>query len=94
MATYLYRCECMNEVEVSQPMSEDTFTNCLQIYERLGQPAPAECSDRGGCPAERLIAGTAGVISKGSSMSCSLGDRASACGGGCGSGGGGGCPFG
>jgi len=81
MATYLYRCDCMkHEVEVSQPMSEGAFVSCLQVYERLGVQPPPKCAANGGCRAERLIAGSVGVIAKGPRQSCSLGDRASTCG--------------
>jgi hypothetical protein len=68
------------EVEVEQRMSEETFTSCLQIYERLGRPAPAGCAQRGGCRATRLIAGAAGIVMKGPKVSCSIGDKAAACG--------------
>ena len=97
MATYIYRCDCMEgEVEVTQPMSEDTFTSCLQVYERLGQPAPDGCSSQGGCRAERLIAQTAGVISSGPKSACSIGEKAAGCGSCCSppTGGAGHCPFG
>ena len=97
MATYLYRCPCMNEeVEVSQPMSENAFDNCLKIFERLGIEAPAACVESDGCAVERLIAGTAGVISRGApAPSCSIGgDKAATCGSCCSPTSGGGCPFG
>lgn len=97
MATYIYRCNCVEgEIEVTQPMSEDAFTNCLQVYQRLDQPAPDVCREKGGCNAERLIAGANGVVVKGARSSCSIGDRASSCGSCCATapGGGGGCPFG
>ena len=83
MATYLYRCKCLGEIEVTQPMSEDRFENCLQIYERLHQKAPAACLKNNGCSVERLIAGTAGILVKGAQNSCSLGDKAESCGGCC-----------
>ncbi len=96
MATYLYRCTCMKEeVEVSQPMSEAAFDNCLKVYERLGVEAPSSCQESGGCATERLISGAVGVISRGASApSCSIGgDKAATCGSCC-SPTGGGCPFG
>jgi hypothetical protein len=71
------------EIEVQQPMSEAAFTSCLPIHERLGQPAPKSCASHGGRKAERLIAGASGIVVKGAKSSCSIGEKASACGGCC-----------
>ena len=98
MATYPYRCECMDSVvEIQQGMTEDRFTSCLQVYERLGTEPPDDCLARGGCRAERLIADSGGVIVRaGSRGSCSLGEKAQTCGARCGQGAPGqaACPFG
>ena len=100
MPTYVYQCDCMDgEVEVEQRITERPFTTCLPIHERLNGTAPKACAARGGHRVERLIApSAAGIIVKGAKASCSLGEKAAACGAACGAGAGHGahghCPFG